>query len=259
MHELNPDVELLALDLTADSADLRALRFGIAEEDRPAVVRTLQVQQRVFALAGDVDTAKALLAAGYSSAVSLAPSEPEMIAAETGLAIPEAEDVHSAALGTMADLTAVFGGILDATDGTFEVLDVGTVRPSVQDYLRRLPGYADLFGSQAYCSCQHCDSILSPAAYFADLMLFVQQHVATPVFQTRPDHVLNLKVRRPDLWSVPLTCAEHHRDRRDARARRRGPGELPGDRQRLPRLAHRPRRRPGGGLRPPGDLGGVVR
>jgi hypothetical protein len=208
VRELNPDTELLALDLTTGSVDQRALRLdGIAVEDRPAVLQALRAQQRMLAVSGDADTAAALLTAGYSSAVSVAQAGPRVVAEKAGLEHAQAEAVSTAALDTLADVTGVFGGVLDATHGGLDTLEVGNVRTSVQDYLRRLPGYADLFGSQASCSCRHCDSVLSPAAYFVDLMSFVENHVTTPVFGARPDHVLHLRVRRPDLWTTPLTCA----------------------------------------------------
>ena len=36
-------------------------------------------------------------------------------------------------------------------------------------------GYDALFGPQDYCKCNHCQSIISPAAYFVDLMDFLDQ------------------------------------------------------------------------------------
>src|SRR5262249_48159205 len=41
-----------------------------------------------------------------------------------------------------------------------------------------------------------------------DLMYFVEQHVLSQVFTgAKATHALNLKVRRPDLWTLDLTCA----------------------------------------------------
>ncbi|MFL6139751.1 MAG: neuraminidase-like domain-containing protein [Frankiaceae bacterium] len=207
VRTLNPDVELLALDLTDDSADLAALRFdGVAGDDRTAVVGTLRAQQRALALADDVSTAHLLMSGGYGSGVELARSDPATIARRTGLPDYLVSELHDEALGTMTDVIAMFGGVVDAVHGGFDRLGVANLLPPVQDYLRRLPGYADLFGSQAFCACEHCESILSPAAYFVDLMLFVDERITQPVFASRPADVLSLKVRRPDLWTVPLTC-----------------------------------------------------
>lgn len=81
--------------------------------------------------------------------------------------------------------------------------------------LKGLNSIEDLFGSQNYCECDSCQSVLSPAAYFVDLMRFVEGRVLkstttpTNIFtetileDTNPIH---LKVRRPDLWNLKLTC-----------------------------------------------------
>src|SRR5207249_967724 len=75
-----------------------------------------------------------------------------------------------------------------------------------RDYLRELDGFDALFGQLAFCNCTSCQSILSPAAYFVDLMKFVEEKLG-PQFAGRPDHPLALRTRRPDLWTLPLTCA----------------------------------------------------
>ena len=65
----------------------------------------------------------------------------------------------------------------------------------------------ELFGSQDFCDCDDSHSVLSPAAYFVDLMHFLETHVSQPVFSGpgHADHPLHLKRRRPDLWRLQLT------------------------------------------------------
>src|SRR5439155_26487437 len=46
-----------------------------------------------------------------------------------------------------------------------------------------------LFGSMDFCACDHCRSILSPAAYLVDLLLFIDQP-APPVGTENPQTVL---------------------------------------------------------------------
>ncbi|MDE3742115.1 neuraminidase-like domain-containing protein [Maribacter polysaccharolyticus] len=76
--------------------------------------------------------------------------------------------------------------------------------------LKDLDSIADLFGTQDFCDCEHCKSVLSPAAYFVDLMQFVEKRVMKKegaTEDTLPDtHSIHLKNRRPDLWKLPLTC-----------------------------------------------------
>jgi hypothetical protein len=60
-----------------------------------------------------------------------------------------------------------------------------------------------LFGSMDFCACEHCRSLLSPAAYLVDLLSFIDQP-APPPGTSNPQTVL--AARRPDLLQLPLTC-----------------------------------------------------
>jgi peptidoglycan hydrolase-like protein with peptidoglycan-binding domain len=60
-----------------------------------------------------------------------------------------------------------------------------------------------IFGSMDFCACEHCRSILSPAAYLVDLLLFLDQP-HPPTGTENPQTVL--LERRPDLQHLPLTC-----------------------------------------------------
>ncbi|HEY0171737.1 MAG TPA: neuraminidase-like domain-containing protein [Pyrinomonadaceae bacterium] len=64
------------------------------------------------------------------------------------------------------------------------------------------PTLEQLFGEMDYCACEHCRSILSPAAYLVDLLLFIDQ--PNPVAGDNPQEVL--LARRPDIQHLPLTC-----------------------------------------------------
>ncbi|HEV2647203.1 MAG TPA: neuraminidase-like domain-containing protein [Acidobacteriaceae bacterium] len=59
-----------------------------------------------------------------------------------------------------------------------------------------------LFGSRDYCSCSDCSSLLSPAAYFVDLLRFLNP---TQAAGTTPQTVLF--GRRPDLQHLALSCS----------------------------------------------------
>jgi hypothetical protein len=65
------------------------------------------------------------------------------------------------------------------------------------------PTLEGLFGSLDYCHCSDCSSMLSPAAYFVDLLNYLD-HPA-PAKGDNPQDVL--LGRRPDLQYLPLTCA----------------------------------------------------
>ena len=58
-----------------------------------------------------------------------------------------------------------------------------------------------LFGSMDYCACEHCRSILSPAAYLVDLLLFLDRPG-----NGRENPQAVLLGRRPDIQHLRLTC-----------------------------------------------------
>lgn len=60
-----------------------------------------------------------------------------------------------------------------------------------------------LFGGLDYCACEHCRSILSPAAYMVDLLQFIDRPTH-PIGYENPQKVL--LERRPDLQHLPLSC-----------------------------------------------------
>ncbi|MES2936900.1 MAG: neuraminidase-like domain-containing protein [Pseudomonadota bacterium] len=204
----NPEAQFMALDYGADSEDMKALKLdGIAPADRKAVVHVLKAQQRVHAVADDPAVTARVLEAGYPSAVDIARDDVEDFARKTGLPMEQARTVHGRASGALAGVSAIVGSMIDVVHGGFDKLGVGNVFEDVSDALRKLDGYADLFGPVDGCDCAHCQSILSPAAYFVDLMYFIGQHVAKKYFSgAKAAHALNLHTRRPDLWTLPLTC-----------------------------------------------------
>lgn len=65
------------------------------------------------------------------------------------------------------------------------------------------PTLEGLFGSMDFCACDHCRSVLSPAAYLVDLLLFIDQP-HPPAGSENPQTVL--LERRPDIQHLPLTC-----------------------------------------------------
>ncbi|HLG55464.1 MAG TPA: neuraminidase-like domain-containing protein [Vicinamibacterales bacterium] len=58
------------------------------------------------------------------------------------------------------------------------------------------PTLRALFGDQDACACGHCNSVLSPAAYFVDVLQFIKNAGALDA----------LLQRRPDLQDVELSC-----------------------------------------------------
>jgi len=69
--------------------------------------------------------------------------------------------------------------------------------------IKIIPSYAQLFGETGACDCEHCESVLGPAAYFVDLLQFLSRAPKNGAGRGPLDILLD---RRPDLQHVLLTC-----------------------------------------------------
>lgn len=202
----NPD--LLSFDLTSGSDDIKGVKFpdGTSSEDKQMLLAHARTYQRTYAVTDDIEDAAVLVDGGYLSAVSVASSDAETVADRTGLSIVKTHKYFDSAKDIAIGVTGNFGSVLDVVGGIRDKLPGGNTGLAVDGFLKEIPGFADFFGNQDFCDCAHCQSILSPAAYFVDLMGFIEEHITEEYFVDKPDHPLNLKTRRPDLWTTELTC-----------------------------------------------------
>ncbi len=203
---------VLFLDFGPRSADLAPLTaLAASPEETAMVLRTLKTHQRAFALGGDPETASRLLARGFPTARSIASLNLDTFRIRSGSTLEQATTLHERATRLASDAAIVAASLLDVVNDPLAHTNTANLPPSALDYLRELDGFEQLFGSLSFCACEECNSILGPAAYFVDLMRFVDDQ-ARPQFATHPNHPLDLKTRRPDLWTLPLTC-KNTRDR----------------------------------------------
>lgn len=202
------NADAMGADLTPGSGEVTALRFaaGASDADKAMVLATARTYQRALSVTGDVADAEALVVGGFRSALSVAVTRIDALTARTGLKPKAAARYLDRAKGIAAGLTAHIGTVIDIFGGLFGATSVGNISPAVPGYLKEIPGFEDFFGNQDFCNCKHCQSILSPAAYFVDLMCFVDEQVTQEFFANKPSHPLNLRTRRPDLWTLELTC-----------------------------------------------------
>lgn len=190
-----PELELRDDDVDRFLSDNPRALEGVA--DPGPVRRHLKRVQRVLRVAPDAAHAEALIDAGLDSAQAVARMSPdafeEQFAGRVGGAA-QARSYHRRA----SRMTDAVAGLLAAVTQT-----VHDVRPSVigpvPEAVRELPTFTTLFGSQGFCSCEHCASVLSPAAYLVDLLRFID-----PPSGPRP--IAELRRRRPDIEHIPLTC-----------------------------------------------------
>lgn len=183
---------------TANWFPTQALKHHLNAEEHPAA-------QVAVGLAGDVLDGLALHKAGYSSPRQVARANPAALAQASGLGPDRVQAIQQTAQSIAGSLGAIAGAI--AAELQQGPKGVGSAAGHAKSWFAELPGFDALFGEQSYCDCEACASILGAAAYFVDLMRFVDEHATQAVFTgAREDHVLALRSRRPDLWELQLSC-----------------------------------------------------
>jgi Tc toxin complex TcA C-terminal TcB-binding domain/Neuraminidase-like domain/Salmonella virulence plasmid 28.1kDa A protein len=118
-------------------------------------------------------------------------------------AYKKAEHVHATALTLFLKHAAASNTPLPyVISGVLRERPVAGSLLSVNRSLLTTPDYSTLFGSLDLCDCEHCQSLYSPAAYFVDILRFLD-NCPQPT-DTSPLQVL--LERRPDIEHIELTC-----------------------------------------------------
>jgi hypothetical protein len=203
----NPDLELVKNNIPVYIAAQGDKAFaGISADQQAAVVANVRSFQRVLRVSPDPDVAQALLGMGLTSASQIAAMGKQQFylkAIAAGLAKTEANKVflaaaqrYGAAVSTYLQLNRDSLGLWPQGMG-----DKGTLDGPIQQAIAADPALATLFGSQDYCETDDCTSVLSPAAYLCDLLLWLRNHPQGA--QTALDV---LDGRRPDIRNLLLNC-----------------------------------------------------
>ena len=203
----NPDLELVTdnLALYLDGAGKEAFG-GIPAGKQAKVVAAARGFQRVLRVSPDADVAQALIVAGITSASQIAnagraqfaavATEAGLSAAETSLAYEAAAHRYATVVAKYMQLNADAVGVLPKMIG-----DLGDLGKTIQGAVKRDQSLAALFGSQDYCAVEDCTSVLGPAAYLCDLLLWLKNHP-----QGSHTALDTFDARRPDVRQLLLNC-----------------------------------------------------
>jgi hypothetical protein len=203
----NPALDLSRADLTGGAA-ARLDWAGVPAQARARVEQELLSYQRVIPLADSTQDRLALKRAGYDSALAIAGQSESGFIRTSGVDETRARLIYARAHSAAQSIATHHAGLHDLLKTGFSNLPAANLAP-LADQLRQVEGMNELFGSQDFCDCDESHSVLSAAAYFVDLMHFVDTKVSAPAFAHagHADHPLLLRRRRPDLWTLQLTPA----------------------------------------------------
>ena len=184
-----------------------------AQSVAPAMDTVLTAEQlskaRVDRITQDVQASTVLLSKGLDSAYDIVAYEEEEFVrlfkdpiggeAKARQIYAQAKRVHNTVLNVAVSymLARTAPGLGMTPDSSVLLPASKPPEGSVGAY----PTLETLFGSMDYCACEHCRSVLSPAAYLVDLLQFVDRPEEK---EKNPQQVL--LGRRPDLQHLPLTC-----------------------------------------------------
>ncbi|OQP60444.1 hypothetical protein A3860_33515 [Niastella vici] len=207
-YKNNSTLNFLFLDYNDNSADWKKINLeGFSDTEKKTVTGNLKTNQRLYRVTRDA-TDTFTLKKNYSSANTIVNDSFAVFSEKTQLDASIAQRYYETARQTAGRLGSSIVNIIDWIYNPLSGSPVNNDDSSVNDYLRRLEGYEEYFGETDYCKCSHCASIISPVAYFVDLMGFVKEHVLDVRFTgTNQAHIMNPKKRRPDLWdTLVLNC-----------------------------------------------------
>ena len=190
---------------------------GIPPSERTIVIHQLAQWQRLARIQPDYRLASALLDQGFTSAGAIAKvARGSFLNRMTGPlgSLQQAIAIYERAQHIAARKNMLYLNVRQALgmNATRAIGDVGGVLKNIlglgaQTGQAPLPGLANwqtLFGGTSSCACSDCRSIYSAAAYFVDLMQYLQNAAPNAAGRTPYDVLIS---RRPDLPYIKLNCA----------------------------------------------------
>jgi hypothetical protein len=185
-----------------------------------AVEETLVALHRVYQITPGDEAMKVMIDEGLTSAHMVTSMDKTMFSIKYGDALggrKVADAIHNKSVLVSSVAYNAFAAAqqLGSSPVVYAVSPPADVIAQAQENIvKHFPTMEHLFGELDFCECDHCRSVLSPAAYLVDLLSFVDP--ADNVWElirkwpNEPKPYAVLTGRRPDLPQLPLTCENTH-------------------------------------------------
>lgn len=214
---------------------------NIPPEHTEATIQHVRRLHRLYQITPSDESLKVLDEQGFSSADEVVQLSVEEFCDHFGRRFPTPKEAELVWRKAQQVSAVTFNWVTTAlqtnsTPSLYAISGTDVQRAEAQshlrDQLRDYPTMESLFGSLDFCECEHCRSVLSPAAYLVDLFQFLDpdenqwqrkcdiwsdRHDGDAYPYPRPFKVLiggcpdlDLPFRRPDLQHLPLTCENTH-------------------------------------------------
>lgn len=171
---------------------------------------------RIFQVTPSTESMQAALNAGFTSARQIASMDRDDFVAKYGSQFPAGEAVmvwgQSQKTSSVTFNICSSAVLMDTAPPVYSLSASSDQKQAAKNSLiQQFPSIASLFGNMDYCECQDCSSVLSPAAYFVDVLEFLSNSGQNGQGYTPLDVLIGsqngaLPGRRPDLGALPLSC-----------------------------------------------------
>lgn len=202
------------LGRTPLNAFLKKPPAGVPTLDQ-AGVASLKTLHRLYQITPSAESLNAALNLGFTSAHDIAKYSKDAFLSRYASAFPprEAEIIFGQAQ-TVSSVTFNFFALAKQLDTAAPAYAFSASTTDVQNaknaIVQQFPSMASLFGNLDFCDCEDCRSVLSPAAYFVDILDFLNKSGANLQYYTPLDVLIGKDAtvpgRRPDLAALPLSC-----------------------------------------------------
>ena len=172
------------------------------DEEKTALVQKMQNLKK---LGATWDETEVLINNGLTNVAKLADYNPDQIINIVGddIDISSVKAIHQ----KVKTQQAIGIGIMAYTQGVFSGPSSAVMVPRIfsQSKIEAKPTLRILFGALEQCDCDPCMSVLSPAAYYADLLNFIDNS-PKPINSDKLQPGSVLIEKRPDLYDLELSC-----------------------------------------------------
>jgi len=224
---------------------------GIESSQVKSAIESVKLTQRLYQITPTDESLKVLMSQKFTSALDVVAFPYDTFIDRFGKLFPSIEEARLVYRKAEQVSSVTFNFFtaakqLDSAPSTHVTSPPAAVREAAKNELiKHYPTMETLFGSLDFCECEHCRSVLSPAAYFVDLLQSIDpktlvwqnfladwkakhgsatypfknitaqttfltrwrsQHPGQPDPNTEKTPYDVLIERRPDLPNLPLTC-----------------------------------------------------
>lgn len=145
----------------------------------PKIVQQIKLLHRLYQITPSNESLKVLASQGFTSAQDVVAFSPDDFLKYYGGLFPSEDEARLVYRKSQQVSSVTFNFFttakqLDSAPPMSSISPPARVREAAKtELLKHYPTMESLFGSLDYCECEHCRSVLSPAAYFVDLLQFL--------------------------------------------------------------------------------------